>query len=115
MSLLSPSATYHAELREQLGGVGRALSFQRATIWLARGLAVGSFVVLGIIVWAWAREAVGTLTIPLLASVPLALAMAFGVASLFLRHDTRDLARRVDRAARLNERSMTALELGGGG
>ena len=30
MTILSPAATYHAELREQLGSVGRALSFQRA-------------------------------------------------------------------------------------
>ena len=45
MTMLSPSATFHAELREQLGGVGRALSFQRGVLWLARGLAVGSVAV----------------------------------------------------------------------
>ncbi|HEY3062290.1 MAG TPA: hypothetical protein VGJ91_18755 [Polyangiaceae bacterium] len=112
MSLLSPSATYHAELREQLGGVGRALSLQRGTVWLARGLAVGSFVVLGLVVWAWIRDSIATLSIPLLVAVPLGVALGFGIASLFLRHRVPDLARRVDRAARLNERSMTALELG---
>ena len=47
MSLLSPSATYHAELREQLGGVGRALSCSAPCVWLARGLAVGSVIVFG--------------------------------------------------------------------
>jgi hypothetical protein len=115
MSLLSPSATYHAELREQLGGVGRALSFQRGTIWLARGLAVGAVIVLGVVVWTWARDAMATISIPLLAAIPLAAALAFGLGSLFLRHRVHDLARRVDHAARLNERSVTALELGGRG
>jgi hypothetical protein len=113
MSLLSPTATCHAELREQLGGVGRALAFQRGAIWLARGLAVGSVVVLGIVVWAWVRDAISSLSIPMLAAIPLATALAFGVGSLFLRHHTRDLACRVDHAARLEERSVTALELGG--
>ncbi len=115
MSLLSPSATYHAELREQLGGVGRALAMQRGTVWLARGLAVGSFVVLGLVVWAWIRDSISTLSVPLLIAVPLAVALAFGIASLFLRQHVPELARRVDRAAQLNERSMTALELGGTG
>lgn len=113
MSLLSPSATFHAELRDQLGGVGRALALQRAAIWAARGLAVGSFMVLGIVIWAWTRDAVGSLFIPTLAAAPLGAALAFAIGSLFLRHQTRDLARRVDHAARLNERSVTALELGG--
>jgi hypothetical protein len=34
------------------------------------------------------------------------------LASLFIRHSAADLARRIDRAARLQERSTTALELG---
>jgi len=42
MTMLSPAATYHAELREQLGTVARALSVQRGLLWLARGLAAGS-------------------------------------------------------------------------
>jgi hypothetical protein len=113
MSLLSPTATFHAELREQLSGVGRALAFQRGAIWLARGLATGSVVVLGIVVWAWVRDAISSLSIPILAAIPLSSGLAFGVGSLFLHHRTRDLARRVDHAARLNERSVTALELGG--
>src|SRR5919201_456240 len=74
MTMLSPGATYHAELREQLAGVARALSVQRAILWLA-----------------------------------------LGVASLIGRHDERRLARRIDRAAALQERSVTALELGGRG
>lgn len=115
MSLLSPSATFHAELHEQLSGVGRALAFQRATIWLARGLAVGSFIVLGIVVWAWIRDGIGALPLPLLPIIPIGSALIFGLGSLFLRHQPRDLARRVDHAARLNERSVTALELGGVG
>ena len=41
MTMLSPAATYHAELREQLGSVGRALSVQRGLLWLARGLVRG--------------------------------------------------------------------------
>jgi hypothetical protein len=56
MSLLSPSATYHAELREQLGGVGRALSFQRGTLWLARGLAVEPRRQRVGRLWAWLRD-----------------------------------------------------------
>ena len=32
MTMLSPAATYHAELREQLGTVGRALAIQRALV-----------------------------------------------------------------------------------
>ncbi|HET6314930.1 MAG TPA: hypothetical protein VFG86_00625, partial [Chloroflexota bacterium] len=112
MSLLSPSATYHAELREQLGGVGRALSYQRGLLWTARGLAFGSVVVLGLVVWAWTREAVSLQALPLLAAVLIGCAVALGVVSLFLRHDTRELARRVDHSAGLHERSITALELG---
>ena len=53
MTMLSPAATYHAELRQQLGSVGRALSVQRGLIWLARGLAAGTVVVLGLVIWAW--------------------------------------------------------------
>src|SRR5215813_9872450 len=115
MTMLSPSATFHAELREQLGGVGRALSFQRGVVWLARGLAVGSFAVLLMVVWAWSKDQVSLQSIPLYVSVPLGMAIAFGVGSLFLRHEIRELARRIDRAARLEERSITALELGARG
>jgi hypothetical protein len=51
MTMLSPAATYHAELREQLGtSGGRALSIQRGLLWLARGLAAGTIVVLGLVV-----------------------------------------------------------------
>ena len=58
MTMLSPTATYHAELRQELGSVGRALSFQRGLVWVARGLAAGTVVVLGLVIWAWIRGAV---------------------------------------------------------
>jgi hypothetical protein len=115
MTMLSPAATYHAELREQLGSVGRALSFQRGLLWLARGLAVGTGLVLGLVIWAWARDSVSSLPIVGLVGLPVATGVIFAVGSLFIRHSTPDLARRVDSAARLQERSMTALELGARG
>lgn len=115
MTMLSPAATFHAELRQQLGGVGRALSAQRALVWLSRGLALGSIVVLGVVIWAWVRGTVGLLPVPLLAAGPVGLGLLFAAVSLLRRHDTRELARRVDRAAKLHERSTTALELGARG
>ena len=115
MTMLSPAATYHAELREQLGSVGRALSVQRGLLWLAQGLAAGTVVVLGVVVWAWTRDGVKTLPIPLLVAVPLSVGLLTALVSLFVRHNTRELARHIDRAARLQERSTTALELGARG
>src|SRR4051794_27558292 len=112
MTMLSPAATYHAELREQLGTVGRALSLQRALLWLARGLVGGTVIVLGLIVSAWARDGVGALPLVGLVALPLATGALTAIASLFFRHKTGELARRVDTAARLQERSTTALELG---
>ena len=115
MTMLSPAATFHAELREQLGSVGRALSVQRGLLWLARGLATGTVIVLGLVIWAWARDAVKTLPIALLLAVPLLVSVLFAVGSLFVRHTPNELAQRIDRAARLQERSATALELGARG
>jgi hypothetical protein len=115
MTLLSPGATYHAELREQLGGVGRALSVQRGIVWLARGLAAGTVIVLGVVIWAWVRDVVSSLPLALLIGVPIGAAFLTAMASLSIRHNTRELARRVDRAAQLHERSTTALELGARG
>lgn len=115
MTMLSPAATYHAELREHLDSVGRALSVQRGLLWLTRGLAAGTVVVLGLVIWAWARDAVKTLPIVLLVVVPLVVGLVTAVGSLFIRHNSLELARRIDRAARLHERSTTALELGGRG
>ena len=115
MTMLSPAATYHAELREQLGSVARALSVQRGLLWLARGMAAGTFVVLGVVVWAWTRDGVKTLPIPLLVAAPLCVGLLTALVSLFMRHNTRELARHIDRAARLQERSTTALELGARG
>src|SRR5712692_1748457 len=99
MTMLSPAATYHAELREQLGTVGRALSVQRGLLWLARGLAAGTVVVLGLVVWAWVRDAVASPPILLLIGLPIALVTAAG--SRFMRHNTRELARCVARSFRL--------------
>jgi hypothetical protein len=115
MTMLSPAATYHAELREQLDSVGRALAIQRALLWLARGLAVGTIVVLGLVMWAWITDRVPTLQIPLLVALPIATGAVTAVGTIFIRHRTPELARRVDRAARLQERSTTALELGAQG
>jgi len=115
MTMLSPAATYHAELREQLGSVGRALSVQRGLLWLARGLAAGTFVVLGVVVWAWTRDAVKTLPIPLLVVVPVSIGLLTALVSLSVRRKMNELARHIDRAARLQERSTTALELGARG
>ena len=115
MTMLSPAATYHAELRQELGSVGRALSFQRGLIWAARGLAVGTIVVLGLVIAAWIRGTVDSLPILLLVAAPLVVAVLTSIGTLFIRHNTGELARRVDRAARLSERSTTALELGARG
>jgi hypothetical protein len=115
MTMLSPAATYHAELRQELGSVGRALSFQRGLIWIARGLAAGTVIVLGLVIWAWIQGTVNNLPIALLAAAPIAAGLLTGLGSLVVHHNTDELARRVDRAARLSERSTTALELGARG
>src|SRR5439155_10772649 len=115
MTLLSPAATYHAELREQLGSVGRALSVQRGLLWLARGIAAGTVVVLGLVIWAWARDSVASLPTLGLIALPITVGLVAATGSLFIRHKTPELARRVDNAARLQERSTTALELGSRG
>jgi hypothetical protein len=115
MTMLSPSATYHAELREQLDSVGRALSVQRGLLWLARGFAAGTLVVLGAVIWAWTRDGISQISIPLLVAAPVAAGLLTALGSLFIRQTTDELARRIDTAARLQERSTTALELGGRG
>lgn len=115
MTMLSPGASYHAELREQLESVGRALAAQRGLVWMSRGLVAGAAAMLGLVIWAWTREAVGTLAIPLLVGIPIGVALLTAVCSLFIRQNSVELARRIDRAAGLQERSMTALELGGRG
>jgi hypothetical protein len=112
MTMLSPAATYHAELRQQLDSVGRAISLQRGLIWLARGLAVGTLIVLGLVIWAWTRDGVSSLPIPLLVAIPACGAVLLALSSMFIRHNAVELARRIDRAAGLHERSTTALELG---
>src|SRR5215469_2855749 len=99
MTMLSPAATYHAELREQLEGVGRALSAQRGLLWLARGLVVGVVIVLGLVLWAWTTDTVKALPIPGLVAVPIIAALLMATGSLVIRHNSRELARRIDRAA----------------
>jgi hypothetical protein len=115
VSLLNPSATYYATLEEQLGLVGRALAFQRAVAWFARGLVVGLSIDLAIMLWAWTREAAASVPVSLWVVLPLSCALIASLATLLVRHTSRDLARRVDVAAGLQERSVTALELGGRG
>ncbi len=112
MSSFAPAASYHAELREQLGSLGRALVLQRLATWAARGLLAGLLLDLGLTAWAWTREAVSALPLALLVFAPLAGAALAGLATLVPRRGPPELARRVDRAAGLQERSVTALELG---
>src|SRR5579864_2261293 len=112
MTMLSPAATYHAELRQQLESVGRAISVQRGLVWLARGLVAGSVIVLGLVIWAWTGDTVRNLPIPALVLVSIVAALLTASGSFFVRSNSRELARRIDRAARLQERSTTALELG---
>jgi len=100
--MLSPAATYHAELREQLGSVGRALSVQRGLLWLARGLAAGTVVVLGLVVWAWIRDAVAALPLLLLVGLPVALGLVTAAGSMFFLYNSRDLGDRVYFPARLS-------------
>ncbi|MBV9172585.1 MAG: hypothetical protein JOZ81_21145, partial [Chloroflexi bacterium] len=115
MTMLSPAATFHAELREQLASVGRALSTQRALLWLTRGAAAGSVIVLGIVIWAWTRDGVSSLPLGGIVALPFVLGLIVALATLLVKQDNRELARRIDRAAHLQERSTTALELGARG
>lgn len=112
MSSLAPVATYHAELREQLEGVGRVLALQRAATWALRGLMVGLALTLLWIGWLWWREQVRVMAPFLFVLPPLALAGAAGTAALFVKTTPQALARRIDHVAGLQERSLTALELG---
>src|SRR5205085_7902732 len=68
-----------------------------------------------LVLWAWVRDTVAALPLLLLVGLPIVLSLVTAVGSMFVRHNTRDLARRVDHAARLQERSTTALELGARG
>ena len=115
MTMLSPAATYHAELRQQLDSVRRAIAVQRGLVWLVRGFAAGLVIVLGLVIWAWTRDGVRALPLPLLVALPFVTALLVASGSFLMRHSTRELAQRIDRAARLHERSMTALELGARG
>ena len=116
MTMLSPAATYHAELREQLG-LGRTSASRSSAAscgWRA-AWQLGTVVVLGLVIWAWVRDIVSSLPLALLIGVPIGAALLTALGSLFIRHNSLELARRVDRAAQLHERSTTALELGAQG
>ncbi len=112
MTSFSPAATYHAEVRERLQSFAQALAVQRLLNWFTRGLLAGLLLDLGLIAWAWTREAVAGLPLPALVLAPLAAGTLSALTTLARRTQTDDLARRVDRAAGLQERSVTALELG---
>ncbi|MBV9355011.1 MAG: hypothetical protein JO023_05735, partial [Chloroflexi bacterium] len=112
MSLLNPSASYHVTLQGHLGLVGRALALQRALLWMSRGLVLGIALDLTVVLWAWTRDGLGSVPFGLFAIPPVILAALAATIALFVRHSTPELARRVDRAAGLQERSVTALELG---
>jgi hypothetical protein len=64
--------------------------------------------VLGLVVWAWVRDAVASLPILLLIGLPIALVTA--AASMFMRQNTRELARGVARSFRLPWRRYDAVE-----
>ncbi len=112
MSSFSPAATYHAELREHLGSFGRAISLQRAAVWAARGLFVGLVVDFIALVWGWAHGQPNRVPVALLVATPAVGLLAAGVGATFARTPIQELARRVDGAAGLQERAVTALELG---
>lgn len=112
MSLLSPVELYHAELRQQLGVVGRALALQRALAWVSRGLVVGSVIDFTLVTWDWTHGTAFSSQTMLLGGLPAALALAAAAAALIVRPSMTEVARRVDRVAALHERALTALELG---
>lgn len=107
----SPAASYHAQLCQELEAFGRVLAVQRVLSWASRGLAAGMALDLAFVAWAWYRESPWSTPGVLLLVAPLGLAMALGAATLLRRSPRPELARRVDAAARLQERSVTALEL----
>jgi hypothetical protein len=114
--VFSPSTTYHAELRAELDSLGRALAVQRGLLWAMRGLVFGMLVDLGLLGWAWTRDVVPTVPAAVFVAAPMACTLLAGIASALLaRQGSTDLARRVDRAVGLQERSITALELGATG
>jgi hypothetical protein len=115
VSILSPAAQHHAEVREELDTIGRVFMVHRFLRWSARGLAVGLTVTLAWIVALWLREAVTTAPAWLFVVPPLGLAALVGGLTLTRREKTERLAYRVDNAAGLQERVVTALQLGAEG
>jgi hypothetical protein len=116
MTLVSPSTSYHAELRAELDSLGRALALQRALLWAARGLVLGLAIDLGLVGWAWLQDVLPAVPAALLLTAPIGCTLLGALAAAFLvRLGSADLARRVDRAVGLQERSVTALELGAAG
>ena len=112
MSLLSPAELYHAELRQQLGLVGRAVALQRSLAWLSRALVAGLLLDFGLITWDWTHGTSFSTQAILLIGIPGGLSLVTIIAAMLMRPSAAELARRVDRVAALHERSLTALELG---
>lgn len=115
MTMFSPAAGYHAAVRQELEQFGRILALQRVMAWSVRGVVVGLVLDLAVLTWAWTREATASLPSVLLVIPPLLLAVLCGLATSLVRQTTTALAHRVDATARLQERSVTALELGSKG
>lgn len=108
----SPFATSHAELRQRLDTLERVLAFQRVLTWASRGLAVGLLVDAVLEVVRWVQSGFGLLPPALLVGLPLVILLAAAILALLPRTSAPQLARRVDRAGGLQERVVTALELG---
>ncbi len=112
MTSFSPAATYHAELREHLASCGRAISVQRSVVRSTRGLLVGLVVDFVLLAWSWMRGQPLSLPAALWAVPPSVGVLVAAISVTFARTPLHELARRVDRAAGLQERAITALELG---
>lgn len=113
MSALAPSRSYHAQLRDQLGLFGRALTLQRAIRWATRAVLVGVGADAAGLGYLWVHAAARSLP-PLVWLLPPAILLLAGlVASTFVRTPPERMAAYLDRLAHLQERSVTALELGG--
>lgn len=115
MSTFAPAAAYGAEVREQLDLLARALTLRRAVAWSSRGLVLGLLFNLVLAIWAWTRESQFQIPVLLWLSLPLVAAFLAALSATLTRQSPESLARRVDNAAGLQERTRTALELGASG
>ena len=96
MTMLSPAATYHAELRPaaRLRLDAQSPSSAGDSGWLVRGTGRGhAIIVLGLVIWAWTRDGgVSSLPIALLVGIPALAAILLALGSVFIRHSSVDLA-----------------------